>query len=107
MREDEILDIEPIARFRPSADSSERGTVVFEPEYRDPDALRGIDTFSHLWLVWGVSDDELALSVVRLEAVEKTKGRGRVLDVSQAELPDRAPIFDIKPYLPFADAHLC
>ena len=30
-----------------------RGTVVFEPEYRNPDALRGIEGFSHLWLVWG------------------------------------------------------
>lgn len=107
MLEDEVLDIEPIARFRSGADSPERGMVVFESKYRDPDALRGIDSFSHLWLVWGASEDELALSVVRLEGVERTKGRGHALDVSQADLPDKAPIFDIKPYLPFADAHLC
>ena len=30
-----------------------RGRVVFEPEYRNPDALRGIEGFSHLWLIWG------------------------------------------------------
>ena len=29
-----------------------RGTVVFEPEYRNADALRGIEGFSHLWLIW-------------------------------------------------------
>ena len=27
-------------------------TIIFEPEYRNPDALRGLDGFSHLWLVW-------------------------------------------------------
>ena len=30
-------------------------TIVFEPEYRKPDALRGIDGFSHLWLIWEFS----------------------------------------------------
>ena len=29
-----------------------RARVVFEPEYRNPDALRGIEGFSHLWLIW-------------------------------------------------------
>jgi tRNA-Thr(GGU) m(6)t(6)A37 methyltransferase TsaA len=32
-----------------------RATVVFEPEYRDPEALRGIEGFSHLWLIWQFS----------------------------------------------------
>ena len=32
-----------------------RGTVVFEPEYRDPNALRGLEGFSHLWLIWQFS----------------------------------------------------
>ncbi len=31
------------------------GTIIFEKEYRNPDALRGIDGFSHLWLIWGFS----------------------------------------------------
>ena len=30
-------------------------TVVFEPEYRNPDALRGLEGFSHLWLIWSFS----------------------------------------------------
>ena len=33
-----------------------RATVVFEPEYRNPDALRGIEGFSHLWLIWEFSE---------------------------------------------------
>lgn len=32
-----------------------QSTIVFEPEYRNPDALRGIEGFSHLWLVWSFS----------------------------------------------------
>lgn len=32
------------------------GTIIFEPEYRNPDALRGLDGFSHLWLIWQFSE---------------------------------------------------
>ena len=32
-----------------------RSTIVFEPEYRDPEALRGIEDFTHLWLIWQFS----------------------------------------------------
>lgn len=32
-----------------------RSTIIFEPEYRNPDALRGIDGYSHLWLIWQFS----------------------------------------------------
>ncbi len=32
-----------------------RSTIIFEPEYRDPEALRGIEEFSHLWLIWQFS----------------------------------------------------
>lgn len=31
------------------------GRIVFEPEYRNPDALRGIEGYSHLWLIWSFS----------------------------------------------------
>ncbi|MBR2808260.1 MAG: SAM-dependent methyltransferase, partial [Oscillospiraceae bacterium] len=34
-----------------------QGTVVFEPEFRVDDALRGIEGFSHLWLIWGFSEN--------------------------------------------------
>ena len=33
-----------------------RSRIVFEGEYRDPEALRGIEGFSHLWLIWGFSE---------------------------------------------------
>ena len=33
------------------------GKIVFEPEYRSPHALRGLDGYSHIWLIWGFSDD--------------------------------------------------
>lgn len=33
-----------------------RSTIVFEPEYRNPDTLRGIEGFSHLWLIWQFSE---------------------------------------------------
>ena len=32
-----------------------RGEIVFTPEYRNPDALRGLEDFSHIWLVWQFS----------------------------------------------------
>ena len=111
--------------------------VVFEPEYRDPEALRGIEGFSHLWLIWQFSEaltetfsptvrpprlggnvrmgvfatrspfrpNSLGLSCVELERVESRPGLGTVLVVRGADLMDGTPIFDIKPYIPYADAH--
>lgn len=111
------------------------GLVVFEPEYRDPQALRGIEGFSHLWLIWQFSENlregwsptvrpprlggnermgvfatrspfrpnSLGLSCVRLLAVEEEPGLGKVLRVGGADLMDGTPIFDIKPYVPYAD----
>ena len=112
-----------------------RATVVFEPEYRNPDALRGIEGFSHLWLIWQFSEavrqewsptvrpprrggnsrlgvfatrspfrpNAIGLSCVRLEGVRQDHTLGAVLDVSGADLLDGTPIYDIKPYLPYAD----
>lgn len=111
-------------------------TVVFEPEFRNPDALRGIDGFSHLWLIWEFSasirqqwtptvrpprlgggtrmgvfatrspfrPNPIGLSCVRLLGVERTPDLGHVLRVGGADLMDRTPILDIKPYVA-ADAH--
>ena len=36
--------------------SSLRSTIVFEPEYRNADALRGLEDFSHLWIIWQFSE---------------------------------------------------
>ena len=112
-----------------------KATVVFEPEFRNPDALRGLDGFSHLWLVWQFSKavredwsptvrpprlggnerlgvfatrspfrpNPVGLSCVRLEGVEHHPQLGPVLRVAGADLMDGTPIFDVKPYLPYAD----
>ena len=112
-------------------------TVVFEPEYRNMDALRGLEDFSHLWLVWvfdkavrrdwsptvrpprlggnrrmGVfatrspfRPNPIALSSVKLAGIEQTAEQGPVLYILGADLMDGTPILDIKPYIPYADAH--
>ena len=109
-------------------------TVVFEEEFRVAEALRGIEAFSHLWLIWGFDRAEretwsptvrpprlggnkrvgvfatrspfrpnaIGLSCVRLLGVEKTP-EGHVLKVAGADLVNGTPIYDIKPYLPYAD----
>ena len=114
-----------------------RGRIVFEPAYRNPDAVRGLEDFSHLWLIWQFSEavrqdwsptvrpprlggnrrmgvfatrspfrpNHLGLSSVRLERVEQSAALGPVLHICGADLMDGTPIFDIKPYLPYADAH--
>ena len=111
--------------------------IVFEPEFRNPDALRGIEGFSHIWLIWqfdralrdgwsptvlppklggktrvGVfatrspfRPNSIGLSSVRLTGVELHTPDGPVLHVAGADLVDGTPIFDIKPYLPYADSH--
>ena len=114
-----------------------KATVVFAPEYRNPDALRGLEGFSHIWLLWGFSEavrdtwsptvrpprmggntrmgvfatrspfrpNPIGLSCVRLEGLEQHPRLGPVLHVAGADLMDRTPIFDIKPYLPGVDSH--
>ena len=111
--------------------------VVFEPEFRNPEALRGIEEYSHLWLIWQFSQavrdgwsptvrpprlggntrmgvfatrspfrpNPLGLSSVQLEAIEHRPDVGPVLIVRGADLMDGTPIYDIKPYVPYADCH--
>ena len=95
-----------------------RATVVFQPPYRVPEALRGIEGFSHLWLIWEFSQNRrlgvfatrspfrpnpIGLSCVRLEGVEPDTPDGPVLHISGADMVDGTPIFDVKPYVPYAD----
>ncbi len=111
--------------------------LVFEPEYRDPEALRGIEGFSHLWLIWQFSENlrqdfsptvrpprlggnermgvfatrspfrpnALGLSCVKLVAVEQSEHEGLVLRLAGADLMDGTPVYDVKPYVPYADCH--
>lgn len=111
--------------------------IVFEPDYRNPEALRGLTDFTHLWLIWSFHLAEreiwsptvrppilggntrvgvfatrspfrpnpIGLSCVRLLGVEETKDYGPVIHVSGADLMNGTPIYDIKPYIPYADCH--
>lgn len=113
------------------------GTIVMEPQFRNPDAVKGIEEFSHLWLLWEFSKakqkefhatvapprlggrerrgvfatrspfrpNSIGLSCVKLEEVRMDEDLGPVLTVSGVDLLDGTPIYDIKPYLPYADAH--
>ena len=114
-----------------------RAAIVFEPEYRNPDALRGLEGFSHIWLIWEFSQakrenwsptvrpprlggntrmgvfatrspfrpNAIGLSCVRLAEIRQDPQLGPVLTVCGADLMDGTPIFDIKPYVPYADCH--
>ena len=114
-----------------------KGEIVFEPDYREPEAVRGLEGFSHIWLIWcfteAVSDkwsptvrpprlggnvrmgvfatrspfrpNPIGLSSVKLERIEYTADRGPVLHVRGADLMVGTPIFDIKPYVAYADSH--
>lgn len=114
-----------------------QSTIVFEPPYRNPEALRGIEGFSHLWILWQFSQavrqdwsptvrpprlggntrmgvfatrspfrpNAIGLSCVRLLSVEQTQDMGTVLHIGGADLMDGTPILDIKPYIPYCDAH--
>lgn len=117
--------------------SSLRGEIVFEPEFRSMDAIRGLEEFSHIWLLWEFSEakkegnaltvtpprlggkerrgvfatrapfrpNSIGLSSVKLEKIYMDEKRGPVLVVSGADMLDGTPIYDIKPYLPYTDAH--
>lgn len=111
--------------------------IVFEEEFRNADMLRGLEDFSHLWLLWHFSANRsqdwsptvrpprlggnvrmgvfatrspfrpnpVGLSCVRLLEILPTAHEGHILRVGGADLMDGTPIFDIKPYVPYADAH--
>ena len=113
------------------------GMIVFTPDYRDPSALRGLEGYSHLWLIWEFSEavaerwsptvkpprlggntrmgvfatrspnrpNPLGLSCVRLTGIDYDPAQGPVLRVAGADILDGTPIYDIKPYLPYADCH--
>lgn len=142
-----IFEIKPIARIRTDFPSkfgiprqsgiveSLEGTIVFEPEYRNRESLRGLENYSHLWLIWGFSKtvcedwsptvrpprlggnirmgifatrspfrpNPIGLSCVRLEKIRLNTSFGPEIQVSGIDMMDGTPIFDIKPYLPYAD----
>lgn len=143
------MEIKPIARFHSPFKSKFgipkqaglveelEGQIVFEPEFRNPDALRGIEGFDFLWLIWEFSANKhkanspvvrppvlggnekmgvfatrspfrpnnIGLSSVRLLRVEWESSRGPIVHVKGGDLMDGTPIYDIKPYVVYADCH--
>lgn len=117
--------------------NSLKSRLVFTPEFRDPEALRGLEEFTHIWLIWEFSQakrdtwsptvrpprlggnkrlgvfatrspfrpNALGLSCVHLEGVELHSPEGPILHLAGADLMDGTPIYDIKPYIPYADCH--
>lgn len=116
---------------------SVKAKIVFEPEFRNPEAVRGLEGYSHIWLIWqfskAVRDDwsptvrpprlggntrmgvfatrspfrpnSMGLSSVKLDKVEIDPELGPVLHVSGADLLNGTPIYDVKPYVKYADSH--
>ena len=114
--------------------------IVMEEGYRVPDAFRGIEGFTHLWLIWGFDPlgeertdgswsatvrppklggnervgvfatrspnrpNRLGMTVVKLVSLDLKDKRGPVLKVAGADLKSGTEIFDIKPYIPYADS---
>ena len=112
--------------------------IVFEPMFRNPDALRGLEEFSHIWLIWEFSANRraaeqwqptvrpprlggnehmgvfatrspfrpnpLGLSCVEIDHIELDSDEGPVIYVKGADLMDGTPIYDIKPYIKYADS---
>ena len=112
-----------------------KGKIIFEPKYRNADFIRGLEDFSHIWLLWEFSTGEnftptvrppklggntkvgvfasrspfrpnpIGLSCVRLEKIELSENLGPILHIAGADLMDGTAIFDIKPYIPYSDCH--
>ncbi|MBQ0016875.1 MAG: tRNA (N6-threonylcarbamoyladenosine(37)-N6)-methyltransferase TrmO [Bacteroidales bacterium] len=112
-------------------------SIVFEPDYRVAEAVRGLEGFDYIWLIWQFNQtmrngwsptvrpprlggnsrigvfatrspfrpNHLGLSSVRLISIDYHSFQGPVLHIAGADLMDGTPIFDIKPYLPYADSH--
>jgi len=112
------------------------GKIVFEEEFRNIDAFRGLEDFSHLWLIWEFSANRhtgwqptvrpprlggnthmgvfatrspyrpnpLGLSCVEIESVDLRSSEGPVIYVKGSDLMDGTPIYDIKPYIKYADS---
>lgn len=111
--------------------------IVFEKEFRVKEALRGLEDFSHIWLIFDFSKahttefsptvrpprlggnkrigvfasrspfrpNSIGLSCVKLLEIKESENEGSVLVVSGADLLNGTPIYDIKPYIPYADCH--
>ena len=145
------MNIEPIAFFHSPLTSkfgiprqsglapAVPGRIVFTPDYRHQEAIRGLEAFDYLWIIWEFSvqsstastakltvrpprlggnerigvfasrspfrPNRLGLSCVHINKVELNGDEGPVIHVTGADLMDGTPIYDIKPYVTYADSH--
>ena len=142
------MEISPIAHYhgpfsskfgipRQSGLTTAEGRIVFTPEFRNADALRGLDGFNYIWLIWEFSENSeaeksltvrpprlggnkrlgvfatrspfrpnnLGLSCVMIDHIAEDPQLGPVIHVKGADLMDGTPIYDIKPYVTYADSH--
>lgn len=110
--------------------------IIFEPEFRNREAFRGLEEYNYLWLLWDFSEshcewsptvrppklggntrmgvfatrspfrpNSIGLSSVKLKKIEFTKANGPIITVSGADILNGTPIYDIKPYIKYADSH--
>lgn len=111
--------------------------IVFEPEFRNADTIRGLEDFSYIWIIWQFSENvrekwsatvrpprlggnerkgvfatrspfrpnALGLSCVKLLAIEPDSAEGPILLIGGADMMNGTPVYDIKPYIPYADSH--
>lgn len=114
-----------------------RGCIVLDKEYRTANAVRGMEEFDYLWLIWGFSANKhgakgvtvrpprlggnkqmgvfatrspfrpnpIGLSSVRIDHIDYGCPDAPVIHVLGADIMDGTPIYDIKPYIPYTDAH--
>lgn len=145
------MNIEPIAFFHSPLTSkfgiprqsglapAVPGHIVFTPDYRHQEAIRGLEAFDYLWIIWEFSiqpstastakltvrpprlggnerigvfasrspfrPNRLGLSCVHINKVELNGDEGPIIHVTGADLMDGTPIYDIKPYVTYADSH--
>ena len=108
--------------------------ITFEPEYDDINAFRGLETFTHIWLLWSFSElkgewrhtvrppklggnRRMGVFATRspyhpgrigmscVELIEVGSSDGHiVLHIKGADILDGTPLIDIKPYIPYADS---
>lgn len=142
------LTIEPIAYIRTDFNekfgvprqsgivNSAKGLIVFDKKFRDGQSIRGLNEFTHIWLIWGFSENDnkwshtvrppklggnkrvgvfasrspfrpnpLGLSSVKIEDIYFDNSSGPVILVSGIDMVDGTPVYDIKPYIPYADCY--
>ena len=114
-----------------------KGTIILKSPYNDPNSVRGLEGFSHIWVIWQFSKamdkpwsptvrpprlggntrvgvfatrspfrpNSIGLSCVALDKIEYSSKYGPILHVSGVDMLDGTPVYDIKPYIPYADSH--